>query len=109
MEGVLGTLVAVEGDGIAVHLVLYLGEHFEEFAFHIESDCLCGPPEQQFVGAVAVVFGQSRNGYIEFQFSFHHLSHHIHLPLAAIGDDEVGEGRLLFCHADVAPPHHLLH
>ena len=42
VQGVLGPLVAVKGNGVAVNLVLDACKGVEEFAFDIEADCADG-------------------------------------------------------------------
>ena len=57
----LGSLLLVERDGKAVHFVLDLREELEQRAIHLDANNLCGETEQQFVGAVMCVFGQTGN------------------------------------------------
>ena len=101
--------VAVKCNGKSVHLVLYLRKYSEQFAV-----CLYGyggrwVAIQQFVGAVAVVFGQSCDSYLQVQFVLHHASHHAHLSLSSIGDNQVGQWFILLHHSCVASSHHLFH
>ena len=65
VERMLGAFVTVESDGKAVYLVLYLCEHMEEFAVGLQSDDLWRKALEKFVGAMAVVFGQSCDRNIE--------------------------------------------
>ena len=90
MQCMLGALVAMEGDGEAVYLVLDACESMEKFAFHIDSDGLDGVTVQEFVGAVTVVFGQAGYRDVEVQFAMHHAADNVHLTLTTIGNDEVG-------------------
>ena len=90
VERVLGAFVAVERDGVAVHLVLNAGEHVEKFAICFNTNDLRRISKEKFVGAMAVVFGESGDRNLEPEFVFHHLAHHRHLALSAVSDDEVG-------------------
>ena len=109
MQSVLGALVAVEGDGEAVHLVLYLREHTEELRVSLQANHLWRKAVEQLVGAVTVVLGKARDGYLQVEFILHNFPDDIHLALSAIGDDEVGQGCAFLFHATVAAAHHLLH
>ena len=84
-------------------------KHVEEFALDVECHHLRREAKKEFVGAVAVVFGQSRNGDRQLQFAFHHLAHYVHLPNATIRDDEIWQRCLLLYHATVTATHHFLH
>ena len=59
--------------------------------------------------AVAVVFGQAGDRYVQVQRVFDNLPYHFHLPFAAIGDDEVGQGKFLVNGTAVAAENHFLH
>ena len=65
MQGVFRPLVAVESDGKAVHLVLDVCQQPEQFAVRLHSNHLRRKSIQQFVGAVAVVFCQSGDRYVD--------------------------------------------
>lgn len=67
-EGSLGTFVAVESDGKAVDLILYLLKEVEEWVSGFELDNSRRKAIEEFVGAVAVVFGEAGNGNFEVQF-----------------------------------------
>ena len=71
MQCVLGALVAVEGYGEAVYLVLQMGENVEQFAVGLQSDGLRRVAIEQFVGAVAVVLGESGYGDAQPEFAFY--------------------------------------
>ena len=109
MEGVLGPLVAVEGDGIAVHLVLNLRQDMKQFTVGLHAYDLRWKAKKQFVGAVPVVFGQACDRDVEMQLILYHLTNDIHLTFATIRDDKIGEGRAFFFHARIATAYNLLH
>lgn len=90
VQGMLRALVAMEGDGIAVHLVLQACEHMEEFAIGIDADGHRRIAKEQFVGAMAVVFGESGNGNLQAKFALDDLTNHRHLTLSTIGYNQVG-------------------
>ena len=92
-----------------MHLVLDLCQHLEKFALYVHGYCLRWEAEEQFVGAVAVVFCQSGNRNRQVKLAFGDFPHHVHLPFTTIGDDEVGQGLLFLHHAAVSPSDHLLH
>ena len=86
----------MESDGVAVHFVLYLGEHLKEFALYIESDGLRRLAVKQFVRAVAVVFSESGNGDIKVEFAFNNSPDDVHLSFSSVSNDEIGQRLLLF-------------
>ena len=86
-----------------------MGENVEQFAVGLQSDGLRRVAIEQFVGAVAVVLGESGYGDAQPEFAFYHLAHHIHLPNTAVGDYQVGQRLLFFHHSGVSAAHHLLH
>ena len=69
-----------------MHLVLDLCQHLEKFALYVHGYCLRWEAEEQFVGAVAVVFCQSGNRNRQVQLAFGDFPHHVHLPFTTIGD-----------------------
>ena len=81
----------------------------KQFTVGLQAYHLCREAKQQFVGAVAIVLCESGYGNIEVQLVFYHFPNDVHLSLAAIRDDEVGQRGLLVYHASVSPSHHLLH
>ena len=99
----------MEGDGKAVHLVLYAFEQMEECALLLQPDAHRGEAEEELGCAVAVVLGQAGNGDVQPQRVFHHFADDLHLSLATVGNDEVGEGSALGNHTRVAAIHHLAH
>ena len=90
MQGVFASFVSMECDGESVHLVLNSCEYMEQFALGFHADDHRREAEEQFVGAVFPVFGESCDGDAKVQFILYDLSDDLHLSFSAVGDDEVG-------------------
>ena len=105
----LRALLAVEGDGEAVHLVLHLRHQAEQFAARLEPHRCRREAVEQFAGAVTAVLSQARDGDVQPQFVLHHAPYHLHLSHAAVRHDEVRQGVALVDGAAVAAAHHLAH
>ena len=88
---VFAAFVAMESDGKTVHFILYLGHEPEHRAVCLHANDDRREAEQQFVGAMAVVFSQSGDGDAQSEFVFHHFAYHLHLSPSAVRDDEVGQ------------------
>ena len=90
-ELALTALVAVEGDGEAVHLRLDLLEETEGRAVMAHGDLVEGVcAEEEPCRAVAVVLHQPRYGDGEAQLG-EGFAYGAYLPLTSVGEDEVGE------------------
>ena len=90
-ELALTALVAVEGDGEAVHLRLDLLEETEGRAVVAHGDLVEGVrAEEEPCRAVAVVLHQPRYGDGEAQLG-EGFAYGAYLPLTSVGEDEVGE------------------
>ena len=110
-EGAAAALVLVEGDGKAVHLVLYLLEQVEQLVggLQLHHGCLAvGVEAQQLVGAVVLVLGEAGDGQVDAE-AVYHLLGHVHLAFAAVDQQQVGQRLLLVEQPPVAPLHHLGH
>ena len=105
----LAALVAVEGDGKAVHLVLNLCEQTEQGTVYLHADGGRRKAVEQFVRAVLVVFGQSGNRDIQMQPVLDHLAHGLHLSLATVGNDQIGQGCFFLYGSLVSAEYHLFH
>ena len=55
------------------------------------------------------VFGQSGYGDIQMKFVLYHFSHHFHLPLSTVGNDEVGQGGTFLYGTAIPAAYHLFH
>ena len=96
MHEALLELLPVESNGETVHLVLDVRQQPKDLGIGLQAHHTRREAEQQLVGAVTVVLGQARNGDVDVQLILYNLAYHLHLSLAAIGDDEVGQRLALF-------------
>lgn len=108
-EGAFAAFVLVERDGKAVNLILYLFEQVEERVGGFEPHHLGREAIEQFGGVVAVVLGQSGDGYFEVELVLYDLSCHLHLSPATVDYQQLGEGFALLGEAFVAPIDYLRH
>ena len=86
----LRTFVSVERDGISVHLILYVCEDVEQFGVGLHANNHRRETIKQLVRSMLVVLRETSNSDVKMQFVLHNLSHHFHLSLSTVGNDEVG-------------------
>ena len=89
-ELALAALVAVEGDGEAVHLGLDLLQQAEGRAVVLHGDLVeLLLAIEEGGGAVALVLDEARHGDVELEDG-QRVTYSADLPLAPVGEDEVG-------------------
>lgn len=104
----LASFLPMERDGEAVHLVLNARQEVEQRRGGPQTDQQRRIAAVEFGRAVAVILGQTGNRDVEPQ-RHEHLVDDAHLPLAAVGDNQVGEFASLGLQAAVAAEDHLAH
>ena len=92
-----------------MHLVLYLCEQSEHFARYRHLHFLRWETKEQGLCAVLVVLLQSGDRDTQAQLLFHRLADSVHLPDAAVGNNQVWQLPALFDHVAVSTAHYLTH
>ena len=104
----LAPLLAVECDSEAVHLLLDARQEMEQRRRGPQSDQQRRIAAVELRRAVAVILRKARNRNIESQ-SLQHLVDRPHLPLAAVGDNQIGQFGPFGLQTAVTAEDHLAH
>ena len=108
MDKRLAPLLPMERNSKTVHLLLDMRQQVENGRSRPQPDQQRRITAIQFGGAVAAVLGQPGDGNIELQILQHFVDNR-HLPLAAVGDNQIGQLGPLGHEPAITPKNNLAH